>query len=190
MKNRKILKIFKKTNALLKGHFKLSSGLHSEGYFQCALLLQHPKYAKMFCRSLANKFRRLRPAVVAGPAIGGIIVSYEVANALGCRSIFMERENDIMTLRRGFDIKKGERVLIVEDVITTGGSTREVMEVVRKKGGRVAGIGSIVDRSCGELDFGVEFISLIKININTYKQEECPLCKKGIQLVKPGSRKI
>lgn len=185
-----VLEIFEKTNAFLKGHFKLSSGLHSEGYLQCALVLQYPKYAKVLCKSLANRFMKQRPTVVVAPAIGGILVSYEVATALGCRSLFTERENGVMTFRRGFSLKKTDRVLVVEDVITTGGSTKEVIDAVRQKGAKVIGVGSLIDRSCNVMDFGVEFKSLLKLDVKTFKLEECPLCKKGIPVIKPGSRKI
>lgn len=205
MKNKGVPKIFKKANALLKGHFKLSSGLHSEGYLQCALVLQYPKYAKKICQELANLFsarsgsalparggrggRKEKPTVVIAPAIGGILVSYEVAKALGCRSIFTERENGVMTLRRGFDIKRSDRVLVVEDVVTTGGSTKEVIDLVRKNGAKLIGVGAIIDRSCEKIDFGVEFKSLVKLALKTFKPEDCPLCKRGIPVVKPGSRR-
>lgn len=189
MTEQECLEIFEKTNALLKGHFKLSSGLHSERYLQCAIVLQHPEYAKALCKELAGYFKKERPSVVIGPAIGGIIVSYEVANALGCRSMFTERENDKMTLRRGFGIERSDRVLVAEDVITTGGSTKEVMEVVRGSGAKLIGVGAIVDRSCEKIDFSVNFKGLIKMDIKTFREEECPLCKKGIPITKPGSRR-
>jgi orotate phosphoribosyltransferase len=181
--------MFKKTNAFLKGHFRLSSGLHSEGYLQCALVLQYPEYAKALCVELAKKFEKQKPTVVVAPAIGGILVSYEVANTLGCRSVFTERENDAMTFRRGFEISASDKVLVVEDVVTTGGSTKEVIEAVRQKGAKVIGIGSIIDRSAGAANFDAEFKSLLKLNIKTYKPEECPLCKKGVPVIKPGSRR-
>jgi orotate phosphoribosyltransferase len=189
MTEKQVLEIFKKTNAFLKGHFRLSSGLHSEGYLQCALVLQYPEYAKTLCAELAKKFRDTRPTAVIAPAIGGILVSYEVARALGCRSVFTERENDIMILRRGFSLEKSDRVLVVEDVVTTGGSTKEVIEVVKKNGAEAIGVGAIVDRSGGEINFGLEFNSLIKLKIMAFKPEECPLCKEGIPVVKPGSKR-
>jgi len=185
-----VLEIFEKTNAFLKGHFKLSSGLHSEGYLQCALVLQYPEYTKALCAELAKRFKAEKPTVVVAPAIGGILVSYEVANTLGCRSVFTERENDAMIFRRGFDIDASDRVLVVEDVVTTGGSTKEVIEAVRQNGAKVIGVGSIIDRSCNVIDFGVEFKSLLKLDAKTYKPEECPLCKEGIPVIKPGSRRI
>lgn len=190
MKKEEIIRLFKKTNALLTGHFRLSSGLHSEKYLQYALVLQYPKYAKKLCQELAKRFEKEKPTVVVGPAIGGILVSYEVAKALGCRSIFTEREEGKMVLRRGFDIKESDKVLVVEDVVTTGGSTKEVIDVVKQKGARLVGIGAIVDRSCEGVDFGVKFESLVKLNIETFKPEDCLLCKQKIPLVKPGSRKF
>lgn len=184
-----VIDIFKKTNALLSGHFKLSSGLHSEKYLQCALVLQHPEYAKKICNELAKKFKEDKPDVVIGPAIGGIIVSYEVAKALGCRSIFTEREDGKMTLRRGFTIEKSDRALIVEDVITTGGSTKEVIGVVKQGGAKIIGVGAIIDRSCEKIDFGVKFKCLAKVDVKTFKPQDCALCKKGIPIIKPGSRR-
>jgi orotate phosphoribosyltransferase len=189
VKEKRVLDVFQKTNALLKGHFKLSSGLHSEGYLQCALVLQHPEYAKQLCQELAGRFKTKRPTVVVAPAIGGIVVSYEVAKSLGCRSVFAERENGLMTLRRGFVLEKLDRALVVEDVVTTGGSTREVIDVVRRCGAKVIGVGSIVDRSCEKMDFGVKFSSLIKLDIMTFNPGDCPLCKKEIPIVKPGSKR-
>jgi orotate phosphoribosyltransferase len=190
MTEQQVLKIFNKTNAFLKGHFKLSSGLHSEGYLQCALVLQHPRYAKALCTELAKKFKKAKPTVVVAPAIGGIIVSYEVASALGCRSLFTEREDNVMVFRRGFDLDTDDRVLVVEDVITTGGSTKEVIEAVRQKGAKVIGVGSIIDRSGRTASFDVEFSSLLKLDVKTYTAEDCPLCKKGLPIIKPGSRRI
>ena len=172
----------------MKGHFKLSSGLHSGEYLQCALVLQHPEYAKRLCRALAGKFKDKKPTVVAAPALGGIVVSYEVASALKCRSIFLERQNGVMTFRRGFDVTRSDRVLAVEDVVTTGGSTKEVLGALREKGAQIIGVGVIIDRSCTEPDFGVDFRYLHKLNIETFNPQECPFCKKGIPVVKPGSR--
>lgn len=188
MEDKEILEIFKKTNALLTGHFKLSSGFHSEKYLQCALMLQYPKYAKKLCQELAKRFEKEKPTVVVGPAIGGILVSYEVAKALGCRSIFTEREEGKMVLRRGFDIKESDKVLVVEDVVTTGGSTKEVIDVVKQRGAKLVGVGAIIDRSCEGVDFGVKFEYLVKLNIETFKPEDCPFCRKGIPVLKPGSR--
>ncbi|MBM3249135.1 MAG: orotate phosphoribosyltransferase [Candidatus Omnitrophica bacterium] len=189
MNKKNILNIFNKTNALLTGHFKLSSGLHSEKYLQCALVLQYPKYAKLLCSELAKKFEKEKPTVVAGPALGGIIVSYEVARALKCRSIFAEREEGRLTFRRNFSVDKSDRVLVVEDVVTTGLSTKELITLIKDAGTKLVGVGSIVDRSNSKIDFGARFKSLIKIKIDTYSENNCPLCKQDIPLVKPGSRK-
>ncbi len=183
-----ILNIFNKTGALLTGHFKLSSGLHSEKYLQCALVLQYPKYARLLCSELAKKFKKEKPTVVIGPALGGIIVSYEVARALNCRSIFAERQEGKLILRRNFTIGKKDRALVVEDVVTTGLSTKEVIALVKEAGAKLVGVGSIVDRSSSKIDFGIKFKSLIKVKVNTYTEYDCPLCKKGIPWIKPGSR--
>lgn len=182
-----IMEILKKTGAILKGHFLLSSGLHSDTYFQMALIFQYPEYGEILCKKIADSFTKKKIDVVVGPAIGGIIISYELARILKTRSIFTERENGIMKLRRGFKIKKGENVLICEDVITTGISVREVINLVEREGGKIAGIGCIVER--GRTEFNYPLISLIKINVENYIPEECHLCKKGIPIIKPGSRK-
>jgi len=182
-----IKKILEKTGAILKGHFLLSSGLHSDTYFQMALIFQYPEYGKAVCQQLAENFKGEKIDVVIGPAIGGIIISYQLAEILGARSIFAERENEKMKLRRGFKIEKGEKVLICEDVITTGGSVKEVVELVKKEGGEIVGIGCIVER--GETEFDYPLKSLIKVNVENYTPENCPLCKKGLPLVKPGSKK-
>lgn len=186
-----ILQLLKETDGLKSGHFKLTSGLHSEQYVQCALLLKEPAIAEKICRDLADLFKDLQPEIVVGPAIGGIIAAYEVARSLGVPGIFAERENGKMTLRRGFSVRKGQKVLVVEDVITTGGSSQEVVELLQDLGAEVVGVGSIIDRS-GEkkVKLTVPFKSLIKLDIATYGPEVCPLCKKGIPVVKPGSRTI
>lgn len=183
-----ILKIFQKTGALLQGHFLLSSGLHSTKYFQCALVLQQPNYASSICKELAHKFKDEKVDCLVGLAYGGIIVSYAIARFLKVRSLFTERVEGRMSLRRGFCLRPQERVLVVEDVVTTGGSAKEVIDLINNLGGKVMGVGSIVDRSGGEIDFGVEYKSLVRLDIENFKQDECPLCKQGIPLVKPGSR--
>jgi orotate phosphoribosyltransferase len=183
-----ILKIFKDCGALLEGHFLLSSGLHSTRYLQCALVLQYPLHAEHLCALLARPFQGEGIQVVAAPALGGIIVAHEVSRALAARALFTERVEGRMTLRRGFQISSGERVLVVEDVVTTGGSTREVMEAVEEAGGRVVGIGSLVDRSVGSLSVEVRREALVRLEIPNYSPENCPLCQEGIPLVKPGSR--
>ena len=185
----RLLKIFRQTNALLRGHFELSSGLHSGHYFQCALFLQHPGYAASVCKELALRFRKLRPQVIVGLAVGGVIVAFEVARHVKARSIFTEREKDVMKFRRGFELQRGERVIIVEDVVTTGDSIREVIALCRKAGARVLGVGTIVDRSGGRAKFGrVPYDSLISLRMESFKPQQCPLCKEGWPLVKPGSR--
>lgn len=189
MTEQEILDIFKKTNALLKGHFKLSSGLHSAGYLQCARVLQYPEYSERLCGALAEKFKKDKPDTVIAPAIGGILVAHEVARALGGRCLFTERVEGKMTLRRGFDLTGAEKVLIVEDVITTGLSTREVIDTVKSFGSTIIGVGSIINRSGGKIDFGVRSESLLKIDLPTFKPETCPLCKDKIPVIKPGSRK-
>jgi len=190
MEKEKILEIFKTTNALLKGHFKLSSGLHSEKYLQCALVLQYPEHTRQLCKELAGEFKDEKPSVVVAPAIGGVVVSFGVADALGCRSVFTEREDGKMTLRRGFNIKQSDKVLVVEDVVTTGTSTKEVIEVVKQCGAKIVGVGSLINRSCEKVNFGVNFKYLIKLDVETFKPDECPLCKNGTPITKPGSRKV
>lgn len=202
MTEKEVIGLFNKYEALLAGHFKLSSGLHSEKYLQCALVLQHPDVSEKLSKELAGKFSKDNIDVVIGPALGGVTLAYEVARALGVRGLFTERQEGPpasmsiagsragkMVLRRGFSIKEGEKALVVEDVITTGGSTKEVIEVVKNFGGKVSGVGSIIDRSDTPVDFGAPFHALAKIKVDTYKDSECPLCKKGIAITKPGSRK-
>jgi orotate phosphoribosyltransferase len=188
MTENEILDIFRKHSALLEGHFVLSSGLHSDRYIQCALVLQHPEVAGPLCAELAGKLKHVGATVVAAPALGGVIVSYEVARALGVRSLFTERQDGVMTLRRGFSFRPGEPTLVVEDVITTGGSTRETIAAVEHAGGKVVGAGSLIDRSGGKADLGVPRAALVTLDVKTYTPAECPLCKSGIPVVKPGSR--
>ena len=191
MSQKTIKNIFKKNKALLEGHFILSSGLHSDTYFQSALVLQYPKIAQKLAKLLASEIRSkgIEIDVVVSPALGGIVIGQEVARQLKCRAIFCERVEGKLTLRRGFDIAKGEKCLVVEDVITTGLSTNEVVEVVKKIEGNVVAVASLVDRSGGKVDFGVPRFSLLSLEVKSYKPEECPLCKKGLEAVKPGSRK-
>lgn len=189
MTEKEVLFIFEEMSALLKGHFKLSSGLHSEKYLQCALVLQYPSVAERLAKALAEKFAGEKIDVVIGPALGGVTWAYEVARAVGVRGLFTEREEGKMSLRRGFSIRDGERILVVEDVVTTGGSTREVIELVTRSGGKVVGVGSIIDRSSGTAGFDVPFKSLAKVDVKTFKEEACPLCKAGGKAVKPGSRR-
>lgn len=188
MTENEILELFRKHSALLEGHFILSSGLHSDRYIQCALVLQHPEVAQKLCAELAAKLREAGASVVAAPALGGVIVSYEVARALGVRSLFTERQDGVMTLRRGFSLTAGEPTLVVEDVVTTGGSTRETMAAVEQAGGKVVGVGSLIDRSGGKVDLGVPRAALVTLAVQNYNPADCPLCKSGIPAIKPGSR--
>ena len=183
-----LLELFRQSGALLDGHFRLTSGLHSPGYLQCALVLQHPGHAETLGRASAEHTRHLEPTVVLSPALGGVVIGHEVGRALGVRAIFAERQDGALTLRRGFSITKADRVLVIEDVMTTGGSTRETMDVARAAGGRVVGAASIVDRSGGSVRFDVPFQALLEIALPTYRADACPLCARGVPVVKPGSR--
>ena len=184
-----ILQIFKDTGALLQGHFLLTSGKHSAQYMQCAQVLQHPRIAAQLGQALADKFTGKKVETVIGPAMGGIIVAHEVGRALGVKAIFTERQNGEMALRRGFLLKPGERVLVVEDVITTGGSVQEVIKLVRELGAEPVGVGVLVDRSGGRADFdGLALHSLLQMQIEAFEAEDCPLCAQGVPCVKPGSR--
>ena len=188
MTERETLDLYRKTGALLQGHFRLTSGLHSDVYLQSALVLQHPEHAAALGDALAGSFRGADVAVVLAPAIGGILVAHEVARGLGVRALFTERENGVMRLRRGFALERGDRCLVVEDVITTGGSTREVVGCVEEYGGVVVGIGSLIDRSGGVAAFGVKRVALATIEAQTWQPDSCPLCREGSPAVKPGSR--
>jgi orotate phosphoribosyltransferase len=183
-----VLDLFRQSGALLEGHFQLTSGLHSAGYMQCALVLQHPASAESIGRALGDRTRELRPTVVLSPALGGIVIGHEVGRALGVRAIFAERQERVLTLRRGFSLTDQDRVLVVEDVLTTGGSTRETIEVARNAGAHVIGAGSIVDRSGGTLQFDVPYVSLVDYVLPAYDAERCPLCAQGVAVAKPGSR--
>ena len=185
-----LLDVFRKSGALLEGHFRLTSGLHSSGYLQCALVLQHPAHAAHLGAAIAARARDLRPTVVLSPALGGIVIGQEVARALGIRAMFAERQDGALTLRRGFIIGESDRVLVVEDVLTTGGSTRETMQVAAAAGGRVVGAASIVDRSGSAARFDVPYISLLTVNLPTYEPDRCPLCAQGLPVLKPGSRPV
>jgi orotate phosphoribosyltransferase len=184
------LDLFRRSGGLLEGHFRLSSGLHSSGYLQSALVLQHPDRAERLGAALAQKVRALRPTVVLSPALGGIVIGQEVGRALGVRAIFAERQEGVLTLRRGFTISENDRVLVVEDVLTTGGSTRETMQVARAAGGTVVGASAIVDRSGGHAALDVPFSALLEIALPTYEPDRCPLCASGSAVTKPGSRPV
>ena len=185
-----LLDVFKRSGALLDGHFRLTSGLHSSGYLQCALVLQHPQHAEALGRALGERTRALRPTLVLSPALGGIVIGHEVGRALGIRAIFAERQDGSLILRRGFIIGESDRVLVVEDVLTTGGSTRETMQVAAASGGQVVGTASIVDRSAGKVRFDVPFATLLDVDLPTYEPDKCPLCARGLPVVKPGSRPV
>ncbi len=191
MTEKELIQLFKDEKALLTGHFLLSSGLHSPNYMQCALVLQKPWIAEKLCQELAKKLTKYEAVTVIGPALGGMLVSYELGRALKVRSIFAERQDQAFTLRRGFSVKKGEKVIAVEDVITTGKSVHEVIELVEREGAQVVAVASLVDRSAGAAIFQQDFVSLLPMNIKTYKPNECPLCREGkLPAVKPGSRKL
>lgn len=183
-----LLQIFRQTNALLDGHFLLTSGLHSPHYFQCAKVLQYPKYLHLFAGELAKHFEYSEIELVISPAIGGVVVGTEVGRMLDVRTIFAERENGVMSLRRGFEMKKGERVLVVEDVVTTGGSVNETIQLAKNADAKLAGVGYIVDRSNGKTTFNAKSFSVLQMDVVTYTPDTCPLCKKGTPAVKPGSR--
>lgn len=185
-----VMKKFEQAGAIQKGHFKLTSGVHSDTYIQCAQVMQYPGFMHNLCSELGKKFRGDDIDVIVGPAIGGIIMAHVMAQVLGpwVRAIFTERENGKMTLRRSFEIKEGEKVLVVEDVTTTGSSVREVIDIVKSRKGRVVGVGVLIDRSGGRVNFGVKTEKLLTVDIKTYLPEECPLCKKEIPITKPGSR--
>jgi orotate phosphoribosyltransferase len=188
--------LFEETGAYLHGHFRLTSGLHSGEYLQCAKVLAHPEYAERLGRALSAKIRPLINGaaidIVVAPAMGGIIIGHEVARALGARSLFTERDaaTNSMTLRRGFEIAAGERAVVIEDVITTGGSTKEVVDAIAAAGAHVLAAGSIIDRSGGRAEVGVPRVALETLEAVAYQPEECPLCREGLPLVKPGSRRV
>lgn len=182
-----VLDRFRAAGALLDGHFRLSSGLHSPGYLQCALVLQWAEHAAAFGEGIAAAARALSPTIVLSPALGGIVIGHEVGRALGVRAIFAERQEGVLTLRRGFVLEAADRVLVVEDVVTTGGSTRETMHVAEVHGATVVGAAAIVDRH-GAVDLGVPFHALTRMVLPTYGAESCPLCARQIPLIKPGSR--
>jgi orotate phosphoribosyltransferase len=187
-----LLSVFRDSRALLEGHFLLTSGLHSDTYFQCAKVLQYPQYTELLCGEIAKQFRTAEIDLVIAPALGGIVVGQEVGRQLRVRTLFTERKEGVMQLRRGFAIEPGARALVCEDVVTTGGSVKEVIAIVGQNGGRVAGTACIVDRSGGKVQFAMEpgglQFPLMRMDVVAYPAEKCPLCAKGIPVVKPGSR--
>ena len=187
MTEAEVKELFLKTQAIMEGHFLLTSGLHSQFYVEKFNVLQQPKYTEMMCQELARRFADKNIETVVGPMTGGIILAHETGKALGTRAIFTERENGHMTFKRGFSLKEGERVLIVEDIVTTGGSVKEVIDVVKKAGGVPVAVGLLVDRSGGKVDFdGVPYEAILHLDVKTYTPEECPLCKKGVEMTKRG----
>lgn len=188
--NEEILEIFNKTGGVLKGHFLLTSGRHADTYMQCAKLFVDPKQSEKLCYELAELLKSFKADIVVSPAVGGIIMGYEVARQLSLPNFFAERVDGKMTLRRGFALEKGTKVIVVEDVVTTGGSVKEVMELVKASGCEVVAVGSIVDRSNGKVEFGVPYKALLPIDVISYDADECPICKQGIPVYKPGSRNI
>jgi orotate phosphoribosyltransferase len=183
-----LLTLFRQSGALLEGHFRLSSGLHSPGYLQCALVLSHPRDAELIGAALAERIKGLEATVVLSPALGGIVIGQEVARALGIRALFAERQDGTLTLRRGFALSPQDQVLVVEDVVTTAGSTRETIAVAEEHGARVVGAASIVDRSGGTHGLTLPYAALLPMRLPTYPESECPLCKQGVPIAKPGSR--
>ncbi|HET6863307.1 MAG TPA: orotate phosphoribosyltransferase [Pyrinomonadaceae bacterium] len=188
MKAEEVVQEFKDKGALLEGHFQLSSGLHSTVYLQCARVLQYPDIAERFGQAIARNFEGQEIQLVASPAIGGLIIGHEVARALGARFVWTEREKGVMTLRRGFSVSDGERTLVVEDVITTGGSTRETIEVLKAAGANVVGAASIIDRSKGDADVGVPRITLASLKVTSVEAANCDACRQGEPITKPGSK--
>lgn len=188
----RVMEILKEAGVLLEGHFKLTSGRHSNKYLQCAKIFRNTKYSEELCAALAEQYRNDGVQVVIGPAMGAVQMAYEVSRHLQCENFFTERDEEgKMTLRRGFAVNPGEKVLVVEDVVTTGGSVREVIDLVQAAGGVVVGVGSIVDRTGGKIDFGVPFRAVVSVAVESWEPEECPLCKAGAPApIKPGSRKV
>lgn len=185
-----IMAIFEESGGILKGHFRLTSGRHSDQYMQCAKLFVNPKHSEALCEALAAKLKDVEIDVVASPAVGGIIMGYVMAKHLGKTNIFTERVDGAMALRRGFNIAKGAKVLVVEDVVTTGGSVKEVVALLESMSAEVVAVASIVDRSAGKVDFGRAFYSLLSVDIPSYTEDVCPLCNIGMPIEKPGSRHI
>lgn len=188
MTKEEIIAVFKDKGVMLEGHFLLTSGRHSDRYMQCAKLFQYPKISEAVCANLAEKMAGFGADVVVGPAIGGIILAYEMSRQLGARNIFAEREDGKMTLRRGFTVQLGERAIVTEDVVTTGGSVKEVIELLNGLGVQTLAVGCIVDRSEGAVDFGIPLFSVLSMKIESYEPGDCPICQTGIPAVKPGSR--
>ena len=190
MTQNEIIDLFKKTNVIQTGHFELSSGRHTDTYLQCAQILQYPEYTNKLAAEIAKIWENEDIDLIVGPAIGGIVISYAVASEMGLRNIFSERKNGEMKFRRNLEVKENEKVLIVEDVVTTGGSVREVIELLEKSNADIVGISSLVDRSNGKVEFDYPFKPLVQLKVDSYKKDECKLCEKGISINKPGSKNV
>jgi orotate phosphoribosyltransferase len=190
MRPSEVMRLFQGCGAWLDGHFVLSSGLHSREYLQCALILQHPTLASRLCGALADRFAGDEITCVIGPAMGGLLVSYETARHLGARSLFSERVDGRLQLRRSFHIGQNDRVLVVEDVVTTGGSAEELISLLKDTGATIVGVGALIDRSSGWASFDVKFHALLSLDVKTFQPASCPLCKEGIPVSKPGSRSL
>jgi len=188
MNETEVLDLFRQSGALLEGHFRLSSGLHSDRYLQSALVLQHPDFAEQLGRALAARLEHLQPTAVLSPALGGIVIGQEVGRALHVRAIFAERQDGALLLRRGFALEPSDRVVVIEDVITTGGSTRETIAVAEAAGAHVSAAGAIIDRGAESGALGIPLQALVRMKVPTYPAESCPLCAKGLPVTKPGSR--
>lgn len=188
MQEKEIIAIFEETKALLTGHFLLRSGLHSSRFFQAALVLQYPEKAEIVCKELANRVQSYGATCVISPAVGGLIVGQELARGLGVRAIFADKENDNLILKRGFEIKKGEKIIVAEDVVTRGGRVQQTIDLVRALGGEVVAVALLVDRSAGHASFDVPTYSLLKLELPTYEPSECPMCKTGHMVERPGSK--
>jgi orotate phosphoribosyltransferase len=180
--------IFKETGVLRQGHFRLTSGRHSDQYMQCGRVFEQAGKAEILCKALAGLFAHEKIDMVAGPALGAMLMAYEVSRHLDCRNMFSERENGVMTFRRGFAADPGLRILVVEDTVTTGGTVRELIRLCQDGGAEVVGVGSLVDRSGGKADFGVPFRAVVPVNIESWEEKDCPLCAQGVPIIKPGSR--
>ncbi len=187
MDEKDVIGVLKDCKAFMEGHFRLSSGMHSPAYVQCAQLLQHPGKAGFVCVALAELWKEERPDVVAGPALGGILVAYEVARALGARSVFTERKDGVMKLRRGFEVSGDDKILVAEDIVTSGKSVNETINALKDAGGNVLGVTAIGNRNSGN-PFDIPYRSLVDLDFPVYEADDCPLCKEGVPLVKPGSR--
>jgi orotate phosphoribosyltransferase len=188
MTDREVLDLFRQSGALLEGHFRLSSGLHSDRYLQSALVLQHPDFAEQLGRALAARLEHLQPTAILSPALGGIIIGQEVGRAMKIRALFAERQDGTLTLRRGFSLAPSDRVVVVEDVITTGGSTRETVAVAEAAGAHVTGAAAIIDRGADPARLDLPLQALVRMQVPTYPPDACPLCASGVPITKPGSR--